>query len=270
MTQLKCPECGKEFDDTKQACPDCGCPASYCSHIKNEEEKSSSEKEIKQEDNNFTKSSLLPNEQIIVAAKWHWMKYLFPAIMLFVLSIALLIGSYYEGEKHKEEERSEVSDAMIKAMEDPALALAMAYSDEVKKTAEGTYRDIMQLVDELSPWHFFLKTTTGKLFILCVILVPILYFINKKLSKYDEFVITNLRVIAKVGVIRRIAFELRNEQVESIGIYQGIFGRIFGYGTLVPGGVGASKVLIRFVKDPFELRQHFYDLKCAENQNTNN
>lgn len=28
MTQLKCPECGKEFDDTKQACPNCGCPIS--------------------------------------------------------------------------------------------------------------------------------------------------------------------------------------------------------------------------------------------------
>lgn len=28
MAQLKCPECGKTFDDTEQACPNCGCPVS--------------------------------------------------------------------------------------------------------------------------------------------------------------------------------------------------------------------------------------------------
>lgn len=34
MTQLKCPECGKEFDDTKQACPNCGCPVSLMEKLK--------------------------------------------------------------------------------------------------------------------------------------------------------------------------------------------------------------------------------------------
>lgn len=109
--------------------------------------------------------------------------------------------------------------------------------------------------------YFVYQDETLFFSIICLILAPISYFICKGLSKYDEFAITNLRVVAKVGVISRIAFELHNEQVESIEIQQGIFGRIFGYGTLIPGGVGASKVRIRFVKDPFELRQHFYDLK---------
>lgn len=31
MTLLKCPECGKKFIDTDQACPNCGCPAKECS-----------------------------------------------------------------------------------------------------------------------------------------------------------------------------------------------------------------------------------------------
>lgn len=33
MTQLKCPECGKEFDDTKQVCPDCGCPINLMASV---------------------------------------------------------------------------------------------------------------------------------------------------------------------------------------------------------------------------------------------
>ena len=92
-----------------------------------------------------------------------------------------------------------------------------------------------------------------------------LFFLIKWINRKSEFVITNKRVVAKVGLIRRIAFELQTEQVESIGIYKGILGRLFNYGTLMPCGVGASKVHIRFVKNPFEFRQHFYDLKKDQN-----
>ena len=35
MTTLKCPECGKEFSNSEQACPNCGCPASNCSPAEN-------------------------------------------------------------------------------------------------------------------------------------------------------------------------------------------------------------------------------------------
>lgn len=101
--------------------------------------------------------------------------------------------------------------------------------------------------------------------ILILILVCLTFFFQRWISKYDEFVITNKRVVAKVGVIRRIAFELQSEQVESIEIHQGIVGRILNYGTLVPCGIGASKVRIPFVVNPFEFRQHFYDLKKPQN-----
>ena len=95
--------------------------------------------------------------------------------------------------------------------------------------------------------------------------IPCAYKISKWLFGFDEFVITNKRVVAKVGVIRRIAFELQCEQVESIEIHQGIIGRILNYGTLMPCGIGASKVRIRFVVSPFEFRKHFYDLKNPQN-----
>lgn len=71
--------------------------------------------------------------------------------------------------------------------------------------------------------------------------------------------------MAKVGLIRRVAFELLSEQVESIEISQGILGRILNYGTLMPCWVGASKVRIQYVINPFEIRQHFYDLKRPQN-----
>lgn len=45
MAQVKCTECGQLFnDDTLNACPNCGCPASECVTIHNETNVDSSEK----------------------------------------------------------------------------------------------------------------------------------------------------------------------------------------------------------------------------------
>lgn len=100
-----------------------------------------------------------------------------------------------------------------------------------------------------------------------ILTVP-MFFVIKRLFKYDEFVITNFRVIAKAGLFIRVSFELEYHQVESIEVRQGIMGRIFNYGTLMPSGVGASKVKIPFVMNPFEFRQHFYDLNKTDNTHT--
>ena len=95
----------------------------------------------------------------------------------------------------------------------------------------------------------------------CAIILSVVFCVIGWSCKYDEFAITNKRIVVKVGVIRRVAFELQSEQVESIEIHQGILGRILNYGTLMPRGIGASKVRIPFVVNPFEFRQHFYELK---------
>ncbi len=85
--------------------------------------------------------------------------------------------------------------------------------------------------------------------------------------KFQAFVITNKRVIAYYGFIIRIAFELKIDQVESITVYQGIIGSLFGYGTVQVCGIGASKARVHFVKNPFEFRQHFFDMKYKEKLN---
>ena len=101
--------------------------------------------------------------------------------------------------------------------------------------------------------------------IITALIVSLVYLLTKWINSKDEFVITNKRVVAKVGLIRRVAFELHNEQMESIEISQGIVGRILNFGTLMPCGIGASKVRILFVVSPFEFRQHFYELKKPKN-----
>lgn len=70
-----------------------------------------------------------------------------------------------------------------------------------------------------------------------------------------ELAVTNKRVIAKFGLIRRHTIELNHTKVESYNVDQGIIGRILGFGTIVINGTGGGKNPIRQVRDPLEFRK---------------
>lgn len=70
-----------------------------------------------------------------------------------------------------------------------------------------------------------------------------------------EFALTNKRVIAKTGLIRRRSVELLLSKIESIGVNQPILGRILDYGTITVTGTGGTKEPFRNIATPMELRK---------------
>lgn len=70
-----------------------------------------------------------------------------------------------------------------------------------------------------------------------------------------ELALTNKRVIAKFGFIRRTTVELRLDKVESIGVNQGIMGRLLGYGNIVVKGTGGTGTPIPSIKKPLDFRR---------------
>jgi uncharacterized membrane protein YdbT with pleckstrin-like domain len=70
-----------------------------------------------------------------------------------------------------------------------------------------------------------------------------------------ELAITSKRVIAKVGFISRNTVELNHRKVESFIVDQSIFGRIFGFGTIVVCGTGGGKTPIPNIDNPLEFRR---------------
>lgn len=80
-----------------------------------------------------------------------------------------------------------------------------------------------------------------------------------------ELVITNRRVIAKFGLIRRSTIELNLSKIESIRVEQGLWGRMFDYGDIMVVGTGGSKEPIPRIEDPLEFRR-MYDEILARNQ----
>lgn len=90
-----------------------------------------------------------------------------------------------------------------------------------------------------------------------------LFFLASVATAYytNEIGITNRRVIAKFGLIRRSTIEIHIPKIESIQVDQGILGRIFDYGSIVVSGAGAPKAPVPGISAPLIFRKSFYEIQ---------
>ncbi|MBH1638927.1 PH domain-containing protein [Stenotrophomonas maltophilia] len=70
-----------------------------------------------------------------------------------------------------------------------------------------------------------------------------------------ELAITDRRVIAKFGLVRRQTVELLHSKVEGLTVNQTILGRILDFGTIVVNGTGSGRTPIRGISKPLEFRR---------------
>lgn len=73
--------------------------------------------------------------------------------------------------------------------------------------------------------------------------------------RFLEQGVTNKRVILKKGIISRKTEEMKITSIETVEINQGIFGRIFGFGTVKITGRGISDVVFRGIDDPMAVKR---------------
>jgi uncharacterized membrane protein YdbT with pleckstrin-like domain len=69
-----------------------------------------------------------------------------------------------------------------------------------------------------------------------------------------EIVVTDKRIIHKIGFIARRTEEINITKVETVDVTQDITGRIFGFGTVLIRGIGGSWEPLRRVSSPLQLR----------------
>ena len=92
--------------------------------------------------------------------------------------------------------------------------------------------------------------------ILMVILVGFITILIPLIRQWTtEIVATNRRVIGKEGLISRRTVEMNLTKVETIGVDQGILGRIFNFGTIAVVGTGGTKETFRWIESPLEFRK---------------
>jgi uncharacterized membrane protein YdbT with pleckstrin-like domain len=105
---------------------------------------------------------------------------------------------------------------------------------------------------------FVLGRFVGKIeigtFVIAGSLVYCLYAVMKRNA--TQIAVTNRRVIIKTGMADRRSLEIMLPKVESIGIDEPFWGRVFGYGSVVIHGTGGTPDPFRKIAHPSEFRKH--------------
>ncbi len=123
-------------------------------------------------------------------------------------------------------------------------------------------------------WMVLLVPFFGALFFL-IIIVPICMFASWKgyyaawlllliplgiiasailAVKTSELVITDRRVLIKVGFIQRQTFEMFISKIESVAVVQGMIGKMLDYGTVEIRGTGGSSQSFATIAAPLQFR----------------
>jgi uncharacterized membrane protein YdbT with pleckstrin-like domain len=99
------------------------------------------------------------------------------------------------------------------------------------------------------PWLWMIGGAVG----LVGLLWGLVHYVELMTS---EFAVTTSRLIFKVGLISRYTTELLLSKVESIGVQQGLMGRLLNHGDLTVTGTGGAREVFRRVRDPIGFRNH--------------
>jgi uncharacterized membrane protein YdbT with pleckstrin-like domain len=79
----------------------------------------------------------------------------------------------------------------------------------------------------------------------------------------SEFVITNKRVIIKLGIISRKTLEMNLHKIESVNVEQGMLARLLGYGTITIIGTGGTRESFADIADPLMFRRKFQEFEAV-------
>lgn len=113
---------------------------------------------------------------------------------------------------------------------------------------------IFQFIDS-----FFLGTL--------LLVMGLFSFVNSLIGYYcSEYVITNQRIVMKMGLMRRKSLELFLDRVEGVYIEQSIVRRGLNFGTVIIGGIGGTKNPFFYIPDPLKFRSSVQQLIQRDDQ----
>ena len=104
-------------------------------------------------------------------------------------------------------------------------------------------------------WYLFLGVLLLPAFGLGLVLL-LAAWIRRRTT---ELAITDKRVIAKFGLVRRDTIELNLHKIESVQVNQTVMARILNYGSLVISGAGNPMEAIDGIADPMSFRRAFLE-----------
>ena len=96
--------------------------------------------------------------------------------------------------------------------------------------------------------------------VLLVVVIGLFFLIAAWINvRSTEIAITNKRVIAKFGFIKRDTVEINLDKVEALRVEQGFLARMLNYGTVFMSGAGTSVAPMKNIADPLVFRRKFME-----------
>jgi membrane protein YdbS with pleckstrin-like domain len=89
----------------------------------------------------------------------------------------------------------------------------------------------------------------------CLLVAAMALVIGQVRRSSTEMAVTNRRVLMKTGMLGRRTVELMLSKVESIGVDQGAWGRLVGFGKVTVRGTGGTCELFERIDQPLEFRR---------------
>ena len=88
-----------------------------------------------------------------------------------------------------------------------------------------------------------------------LVVIPLGILVSAAVTvRTSELVITDRRVLIKVGFIQRHTFEMFISKIESVAVFQSMLGRVFNYGTVEIRGTGGSSESFATIAEPLPFR----------------
>ena len=109
-----------------------------------------------------------------------------------------------------------------------------------------TYADRLPNPD----WQHYARMTAGGIGLLGL-LALLAAWIRRRST---EIVVTDRRVIYKRGLLSRHTVEMNVSKIETVDVEQGLWGRIWGYGTLMIHGTGSGFEPLTGIGSPLRIR----------------
>ncbi len=185
----------------------------------------------------YVEQSLGKGEEIVCIGEFHWM-YTVQAVVWIVIGLMLasmiLFGGIYINVT------TEVARTFANL---PFDLVSQARSDVIEQ--KGGYIGVIKSL------HPGVRASAFGMFMFGMFMFARLMVIKAT----TEICITNKRLIYKQGLIARHVGEMNVDRIEGVNVYQGIFGRIFGYGGVNVRGMGVGEVALPQMREPIAFRK---------------
>lgn len=187
----------------------------------------------------YVQQSLNPNEEIVRVGEFHWW-YTFNAVTWIVIGFLGLCAILYAGGYWEilQLVKQYNPDAVFFNLGDPGIGSA-------------AIEQMGGILNVIKSTHIGIKLAAfGSL------VLGLLAFAQRMVIKATtEICLTSDRLILKRGMVARHVSEISVDRIEGVDVFQGIFGRIFGFGYVMVRGMGVGEIVLPQMEGPIDFRK---------------